>query len=170
MDSEKKFYYKACYIDSVKFYETEYYDKKLYYILMSVLVDGKIREIYIPYKDKISSIKSMATLYYRGEMPRSIDVCKCFVKLGQKCFKRDSYTGRVCRDENGKLIQVDEYYIYAVGFWDENNDWQFMKGNDPESQINQLRNRGILTPADDQLPSKYIPFRSRELSSEELLK
>lgn len=47
MDSEIKLYYKACYIDSVRFYETKYYDKKLYYILMSVLVDGKIREIYM---------------------------------------------------------------------------------------------------------------------------
>ena len=145
MDSEIKLYYKACYIDSVRFYETKYYDKKLYYILMSVLVDGKIREIYIPYKDKISSIKSMATLYYRGKMPRSIDVCKSLVKLGQKFFVRNLQTGHIC------------------------GDWHFMKGNEPTSQVSQLRNRGILV-LDSQLSSIHIPFYSRELSSEELLK
>ena len=169
MDSEIKLYYKACYIDSVRFYETKYYDKKLYYILMSVLVDGNIREIYIPYKDKISSIKSMATLYYRGKMPRSIDVCKSLVKLGQKFFVRNLQTGHICRDESGKLIQINELYLYAVGYFDESGDWHFMKGNEPTSQVSQLRNRGILV-LDSQLSSIHIPFYSRELSSEELLK
>lgn len=170
MNSESK-YYKACTIDSVKFYETEYYDKKLYYMLMYVLVDGKIREIYIPYKDKISSVKSRATLYYRGEMSKNIDVCKYLIKLEQKYFMRYLQTGHVCRDESGKLIQIDQLYIYAAGYFDENNIWRFMNGNDPISQINRLRNRGVLIlPVDGQLPSVHIPFYSRELSSEELLK
>ena len=46
-----------------------------------------------------------------------------------------------------------------------------MNVNDPISQINRLRNRGFLIlPVDGQLPSVHIPFYSRELSSEELLK
>lgn len=161
--------YKSCHVDCVRFFVTEYYDKKLYYMHVYALVDGEIRILYFPQGDK-SEIKRKAESYNKREM-KLIDVCRCFVSLKQKYFVRDSQTGSICRDESGKPIKIDKYPIYAGVFLDEDGSYNFMNGNDPTSQGDQLKKRGVLVlSVDGELPPIGARFYSRELSSVELLK
>lgn len=161
--------YKFCSICNVRFYVTEYYEKKLYYMHVHVLVRGIERILYFPMGDKIGELKRIAESYNKGEM-KPIDVCECFVTLEQKYFIRDLQTGCLCRDESGKYIQVDKYPIYAGVYLDDDNSYCFIKGNDIASQRDQLIKRGVLvlSVGDKRLPAAR--FYSRELSIDELLK
>lgn len=169
MNSEFELY-KSCDVVDIRFYVTEYYDKKLYFMHVYALVDGEIRILYFPHGDKIGEIKRKAELYYKGGM-KHIDVCRCLVQLEQKYFVRDLQTGSIRRDETGKPIQIDKYLIYAGVYPVENNSYEFIHGNDPTSQCDHLKKRGIIVlSVNDELAAASARFYSRELSSDELLK